>query len=70
MQIIFCFSLFSVALANFLRESDARFIRLMTVFAQNRASDFRLKWHVVVFATVVADNIKPLGSVLPYCRFF
>ena len=53
-----------------LSEANARFICLMTVFAQNRASDFRLERHVVVFAAVVADNIKSRGSVRARRRFF
>ncbi len=35
----------------------------MTIFAQNRASGFRLKRNVVVFAAVVADYLKASGCV-------
>lgn len=53
-----------------LRESDARFIRLMAIFAQNRPSDFWLERHLVVLAAVVANNIKARGSVFARYRFF
>jgi len=44
----------------------------MTVFAQNRAPDFRLKRNVVVFAAVVADDFKASRRVprADGCRFF
>jgi len=42
----------------------------MTIFAQHRASDFRLKRDVIVFAAVVADNIETDGRVFAARRFF
>ena len=61
---------FSPLTSHFLSESDARFVRLKTIFAQNRTPDFRLKRHMVVFAAMVADNIEPRRSVNARRRFF
>lgn len=42
----------------------------MTFFAQNRTSDFRLKRNVVVFAAVVADDLKFTRRVCAQSGFF
>ena len=39
----------------------------MTIFAQNRATGFRLKRNVVVFTAVVADDFKSLRCICSAC---
>ncbi len=55
---------------HFLRNANSRFTRLETFFAQNRATDFRLKRHLVVLAAMVADDFKTLRSIFARRRFF
>ena len=45
-------------------------MRLVTFLAENRAPDFRLKRHAVVFAAVVANDLKPRIRVFHRARFF
>ncbi len=42
----------------------------MAIFAKHRASDFRLKRNVVVFAAMVADDFKAGRRIFPARRFF
>lgn len=64
------FFTFSILPFFTLSEANPRFACLMTFLAQNRAPDFRLKWHLVVFSAIIADDFKARWRIFALRRFF
>ena len=52
-----------------LRKASPRSACLVTVATQNRATDFRLKWNLIVASAIVADDFVALGSVITFGCF-
>ena len=53
-----------------LSESRPRPAGFVTVAAQNRATDFRLKWNLIVASAIVADDLIALGGIITFGCFF
>ena len=52
-----------------LREASSRPAGLVTITTQNSATDFRLKWNLIMASAIVADDLVALRSVFTFGYF-